>query len=165
MMTPAQFTNIVDLYEETWPPSEDHVHAFTWTNCFAQTERGSRVYRFGIIDTHEARHFRIYFRRIPWPKGVWMAHDMSRSRSLELSTCLKTISIPLYFEADWENSIHNNNRLIVPRGGASVSLWWDSLCNPVFEALAPLWPFLSETRDILQDVFAQKEGLTNDAEL
>lgn len=165
-MTPAQSTHLADLYDETWsPPSESHVHAFTWTECFAQSEPGSRVYRYGIIGAQAEKHFRIYFRRVTWPKAEWMAHDMSRTRSLELSACLKTICLPLYFEAKWESSIHHNNTLTVPRDGASISVWWDSWSNPVFQALAPLWPFLSETREILKDVFAEKEALTNDAEL
>lgn len=157
--------NLAAPYEVTSPPpSERHFHAFTWTNCFAQKEGGSRVYRFGIIGTQELRHFRIYFRRITWPKGVWMTHDMSRSRSLELSSCLKTISIPLYFKADWESTAHNDNSLIVPRDGASLTLWWDSMCNPVFQALEPIWPFLSETREILNELFVQQDRLVDDAE-
>lgn len=165
-MTSGQSTQVSDPSEERCPPpSENHIHAFTWTNCYGQTEPGSRVYRFGIIETEDVRHFRIYSRRISWPKGIWTTLDMSRARSLELSACLKGICIPLDFEAKCESSIHDNNTLIVPRDGASVSLWWDSWSNPVFEALAPLWPFLSETREILKDHFAQNEETTNDFEL
>ena len=163
-MTPLP--KITDLYMETnLPPSEHHVHAFTWTECFAQSEPGSRVYRFGIVETQGENHYRIYFRRTSWPKTAWMSHDMSRSRSLELSACLKAICLPLYFEASWESSMHHNNTVTVPRDGASISVWWDSWSNPVFEALAPLWPFLSETREILKDHFAQNEETTNDLEL
>lgn len=143
---------------EFYPPKEDHSHAFTWHNCFAQVEKGSRVYYFGIVGKGEERHFRVYHRRINWLDGVWKSHDMTRPDSLEFMAALKSVRLPLYFTAECESSMHINNRLVFPRDGASLDVWWDSEANPLIEALQPVLPFLSQIREALKNSFAEMDA-------
>lgn len=130
------------------PPVERHGHVFTWQQCFAQVEKGFRVYRFGKVGDREAWHFRIFFRRADWLNGVWRAYDMTRADSLELMVTVEAIRLPLCFEAEWENSLHDNNCLLVPRRGASLDIRWDSFGNPLVEPLRPLLARLHKIREI-----------------
>jgi len=50
---------------------------------------------------------------------------------------------------------HHHNRLVVPRDGASLSIWWDSGGNPVAEALEPVMNLLWSVRETLEPRFAE----------